>query len=535
MFRWIYTLAIVFLQWGSSVYGFGEIDYDLNQFVLRAAAQKDNSATNYVAVGRTWVPADAQYKGILVSYVKASGAQDVNFNRTGSTPSRLTFDFAGAGADNLCNAVVYAFDGFIAACRSKESNGYYEIYLVKVNNSGTLDATFGTAGIKKTGLAGNSTDGHAFVRGIIYDSATGNGGNNGTVVIAGAIGKYSPGVFHPFIAAFDQKTGAQYGTTTTLSGIDGTAVAIAFDSANSKYYTASTDTLANHDFYVHQFNTSLTAAGAPWGNPVDFTAAISGGAADSVPSGIAVVGTNVITVGANRATTSDAWRCAVTAHVTTTGNLNTGFGTVNSPLTGGTANTGITLLTVNTARDCILNSVSTPPSGSTLNAVGTVYNGSNYDFLATQMNNSGTLTGGFGSSGIQSQSGGSADDVLNFGLYLSGATSSYYGVGRAQNSSLVSGAVSSKIATAGGSFNTSTSNVWAATTTNNAPAVRVTFTSQWTGSNLIIWGSASLNTGGRYDPVADSWATMATLSAPAMRRKNPAAAAGIDIRPMIRA
>ncbi len=500
------------------VFGYGEITYDVNQMVLRAGAQKDNSVSNFIAVGRTWVTASNQYQGLLASYNKSSGGPDLNFNASGAIPGRRTIDFSGATGDNLCNAITYANGGFIAACRSMEAAGYYEVYLVKFDNSGTLDASFGTAGIKKTGIGGNSTDGHAFVRGIIYDSATGTGGHNGTVVIVGSVGFYSPGAFRPFIAAFDQQDGSQYGTTTKLTGISGTAVGIAFDSANSKYYMASTDTAANHKFYVNQFNTSLVAAASPWGDAVDFTAAISGGAADSVPSGIAVVGTNVITVGANRATTSNSWRCAVTAHVTSTGSLNSSFGTVNAPLTGN-ANTGITLFTSNTSRDCILNAVSAPPSGSTINAIGTIYNGTNYDYLAAQMNNSGTMSGTFGSSGLQIQTGGSADDVLNFGIYLNGVTTSFYGVGRAQNASLINGAATSKVTTASGSFATVTNNSWTATATLAAPSARNLFSSQWTGSYLLIWGGAA-NTGGKYDPVADSWSDMATLGAPAARNES---------------
>ncbi len=486
--------------------------YDINQVVLRAAAQKDNTVTNYIGVGRTWVTSANQYQGLVASYNKASGGQESAFNLTSSVPGRLLFDFAGSGGDNLCNAITYANNGFITACRSMEANGYYDIYLAKFDNNGVMDSTFGTGGIIKTSLGGDSTKGHAFVRGIVYDSVTGTGGHNGTVVITGAIGKYSPGVFHPFVAAFDQQTGAQYGSTTTLSGINGTAVGIAFDSGNSKYYTASTDTTANHNFYVHQFNTSLAAASSPWGTAVDFTTAISGGAADSVPAAIAVIGTKVFTVGANRVNSSSTWRCAVTSHETSNGNLNTAFGTVNSPLTGGTGNVGITLFTSDVTKDCMLNSLATPPSGTIINTVGTIYNGTNYDYLAAEMDDVGAMVSGFGTNGLQIQAGGSADDVLSFGLYLNGLTSSFYAIGRAQNANYINGAATAKVTTASGAFTSVTNNSWAATTTVGAPSARSGFLSQWTGSTLVVWGGG-VNTGGKYDPVADSWTNLATLGA----------------------
>ena len=43
----------------------------------------------------------------------------------------------------------------------------------------------------------------------------------------------------------------------------------------------------------------------------------------------------------------------------------------------------------------------------------------------------------------------------------------------------------------------------------------------WTGSEMIVWGgygnSGYLNTGGRYDPVTDSWTATSTINAPTGR------------------
>src|SRR4030095_13292467 len=52
-------------------------------------------------------------------------------------------------------------------------------------------------------------------------------------------------------------------------------------------------------------------------------------------------------------------------------------------------------------------------------------------------------------------------------------------------------------------------NVWAVTTTTNAPSGREGHPAVCTGHEMLIWGADDglnfLNTGGRYDPVTDTW------------------------------
>jgi hypothetical protein len=53
-------------------------------------------------------------------------------------------------------------------------------------------------------------------------------------------------------------------------------------------------------------------------------------------------------------------------------------------------------------------------------------------------------------------------------------------------------------------------------TTTNAPAARQTHAAVWTGSEMIVWGgfiSNYSNTGGRYNPVTDSWTATSTTNA----------------------
>jgi N-acetylneuraminic acid mutarotase len=66
---------------------------------------------------------------------------------------------------------------------------------------------------------------------------------------------------------------------------------------------------------------------------------------------------------------------------------------------------------------------------------------------------------------------------------------------------------------------------WTPTATTGAPAGRVSQVSVWTGSKVIVWGgTANLhngtdfsNTGGMYDPIANSWVPTTTTGVPTQR------------------
>jgi N-acetylneuraminic acid mutarotase len=87
----------------------------------------------------------------------------------------------------------------------------------------------------------------------------------------------------------------------------------------------------------------------------------------------------------------------------------------------------------------------------------------------------------------------------------------------------------------GGRYNPSTDR-WTATSTTNAPHGRAYHTAVWTGSQMIIWGGYFnngsdnyLNTGGRYDPGADSWTATSTTNAPAGRELHTAVWSGSEM------
>jgi N-acetylneuraminic acid mutarotase len=80
----------------------------------------------------------------------------------------------------------------------------------------------------------------------------------------------------------------------------------------------------------------------------------------------------------------------------------------------------------------------------------------------------------------------------------------------------------------GGRYNPSTDS-WVATSTTNAPIGRDFHTAVWSGSEMIAWGGYFydgsdhyLDTGGRYDPITDSWTATTTANAPAGRDQHTA-------------
>jgi hypothetical protein len=68
-------------------------------------------------------------------------------------------------------------------------------------------------------------------------------------------------------------------------------------------------------------------------------------------------------------------------------------------------------------------------------------------------------------------------------------------------------------------------NTWAATSTVGAPTGRVDPTAVWTGSKMVVWGGTSSdywNTGGVYDPGTDTWTATSTTQAPTGRYQHTA-------------
>jgi len=80
------------------------------------------------------------------------------------------------------------------------------------------------------------------------------------------------------------------------------------------------------------------------------------------------------------------------------------------------------------------------------------------------------------------------------------------------------------------------SDTWLPTSAASAPAVRYSHTAVWTGSAMIVWGgepgsggAVVTNTGGRYDPVGDSWVATTTTGAPGPRLDHTAVWTGTEM------
>ena len=85
----------------------------------------------------------------------------------------------------------------------------------------------------------------------------------------------------------------------------------------------------------------------------------------------------------------------------------------------------------------------------------------------------------------------------------------------------------------GGRYNPN-ANSWTPTSTTNAPDRRTGHTAVWTGSEMIVWGgddvnALSLNTGGRYNPTTDTWTATSIVSAPDARDGHTAVWTGTEM------
>ena len=85
----------------------------------------------------------------------------------------------------------------------------------------------------------------------------------------------------------------------------------------------------------------------------------------------------------------------------------------------------------------------------------------------------------------------------------------------------------------GGRYNPVTDS-WTATSTINAPNDRYHHTAVWTGSEMIVWGGFDhgccyLNDGGRYNPDTESWTATSTTNAPSARTGHTAVWTGSEM------
>ena len=93
---------------------------------------------------------------------------------------------------------------------------------------------------------------------------------------------------------------------------------------------------------------------------------------------------------------------------------------------------------------------------------------------------------------------------------------------------------SASVTNTGGRYNPATDS-WNATFTTNAPEAREYHSAVWTGNNMIVWGGRAgdidgLSNGGIYDPATDSWtAAITDLNAPSSRYEHTAIWTGTEM------
>ena len=84
----------------------------------------------------------------------------------------------------------------------------------------------------------------------------------------------------------------------------------------------------------------------------------------------------------------------------------------------------------------------------------------------------------------------------------------------------------------GGRYNPAT-DTWRSTSTTGAPNGRYDHTAVWSGSEMIVWGGYNpngvFNTGGRYNPVTDSWRVTSITGAPSERSGQTAVWSGSEM------
>jgi N-acetylneuraminic acid mutarotase len=91
----------------------------------------------------------------------------------------------------------------------------------------------------------------------------------------------------------------------------------------------------------------------------------------------------------------------------------------------------------------------------------------------------------------------------------------------------------------GGRYNPVT-DTWTATSLNGAPSARINHTAVWTGSVMVVWGGCRFsndlctpqalgNSGGRYDPATDTWQSTSVAGAPEPRQDHTAVWSGQEM------
>jgi uncharacterized delta-60 repeat protein len=321
----------------------------------------------------------SNYDFALIRY-NTNGTLDTTFGSAG-----LVTTFIGSGPD-VANALGIQSDGKIVAAGYSHDGSYYKFALVRYNTDGSLDKTFGTGGIVTTLIEVGAA---AFSLGIQSD---------GKIVVAG----YSFGTSnkHNFAlvryntdGSLDETFGTGGIVTTSIESLNDYASDLVIQS-DGKIVVAgySYNSSENSHFTLARYNengsldTGFGAGGivtTAVGSNYDYAHALG-----IQPDGKIVV--------AGSSSTSSKYNFAL-ARYNANGTLDTGFGT------GGVVTTALGS-NWDAAYDLGIQ------SDGKIVAAGYSGNGSNYDFALVRYNENGSLDTGFGAGGIVTTPIGNDDD-----------------------------------------------------------------------------------------------------------------------------
>ena len=82
---------------------------------------------------------------------------DGTLDRSFGSGGKVTTDFSGSGSFEIAFAIAIQSDGKIVATGPSDASGSYDFALARYNSNGTLDASFGSAGIVMTDFSGSGS------------------------------------------------------------------------------------------------------------------------------------------------------------------------------------------------------------------------------------------------------------------------------------------------------------------------------------------------------------------------------------------
>ncbi len=303
----------------------------------------------------------------------ADGSLDVSFDGDGQVSTDIV------GSDEAATCMAVQSDGKIVVVGTGDSGWGTgsDLVLVRYNEDGSVDTTFGTDGYVVTDIDGDNDTAYAV---IVQE--------NGKILVVGRTETASDSdvviVRYNADGSLDTGFGGGDGIVTTdITGNDDAAVSVAIQSDGTIVVVGTTDTGSNYDVAVLRYNTDGSLDTGFGGGDGIVTTDLTGN--DDAAVSVAIESDGKIVVAGTTDTGSD-YDVAVLRY-NTDGSLDTGFdgdGIVTTDVTG---------------NDDAAVSVVIQSDGKIVVA-GTTDTGSDYDVAVLRYNTDGSLDTGFDGDGI---------------------------------------------------------------------------------------------------------------------------------------